>query len=252
MTNIIQKDQGKLIFSSEMPESLANAIRRSVLEIPVLAIDDVEFYKNDSVLYDEIIAHRLGLVPLKTEKDMNLKSECTCEGKGCAKCSVQLKLSVKGPKTVYSGDLKGKADVVYDNMPITLLRDDQEIELVATASLGKGKDHAKFTPGLVYYRNLAEIEVKNCDACEACVQACPLGLLKLEGKKIKVEDVWKCDLCEACVEACKKEGGEAAIEVKPGKEIVFFVESFGHMDAKDIFSEAVKALKDNLKAVDKA
>jgi DNA-directed RNA polymerase subunit D len=251
MTKIIQKDKEKLIFASKMSDSLANAIRRSVSEIPVLAIDDVELYKNDSALYDEIIAHRLGLIPLVTEKDMNFKEDCTCDGKGCAKCSVQLKLQAKGPGMVYSKELKGKAEVVYPNIPITLLREDQEIELVATAILGKATKHAKFSPGLVYYRNLAEIEIKNCNACKECVEACPLGLIFVEGKKAEIKDSWKCDLCDACVEACKEKGNDS-IKIKPTDEILFFVESFGNMDAKDILIEAVKALKENLKQVDKA
>lgn len=251
MTKIIQKDKEKLIFTSKISESLANAIRRSVLEIPVLAIDDVEIYKNDSALYDEIIAHRLGLIPLVSEKDMNLKEDCSCGGKGCGKCSIQLKLQAKGPGVVYSKDLKGKAEVVYPNIPITLLREDQELEFVATAILGKGTEHAKFVPGLVYYRNLAEIEIKNCDACKECVEVCPLGLFSLEGKKVEVKDSWKCDFCDTCVEACKEKGNDA-ITIRPSEEIIFFIESFGNMDAKDILVDAVKALKENLKQVEKA
>jgi len=243
MTKIIQKDKERLIFSSEMSESLANSIRRSVLEIPVLAIDEVEISKNDSALYDEIIAHRLGLVPLKMEDGLEMR-------KGCAKCTVQLKMQVKGPGTVYSGSLKGRAEVVFDKIPITLLRDGQEIELVASAILGKGIEHAKYSPGLAYYRNLAEVDLKNCDACKECAEACPLGLLSGD-KKLEINDVWKCDMCEACVEACKKHG-KGEIKVVPGNEIVFFIESWGQMDAKDIFAEAVKALKSNLKAVEKA
>ncbi len=251
MARVIQKDKDKLIFTADVSESLANAIRRSVFEIPVLAIDEVEIYKNDSALYDEIIAHRLGLIPLKTEKDMNFKEDCSCNGKGCAKCSVQLKLQAKGPGMVYSKELKGKADVVYDNIPITLLRDEQELELVATAVLGKGNSHAKFVPGLVYCRNMANIETKNSDSLKECAEACPLGLISVEGKKAEVKDAWKCDLCEACVEKCKEIGSDA-IKITPSEEIVFFIESFGNMDAKDILTEAVKALKENLKAVEKA
>jgi len=248
--NIIRKDKEKVIFSVEMTESLANAIRRSVNEIPVLAIDEVELYKNDSVLYDEIVAHRLGLIPLKMEKGMNMKSECSCKGEGCAKCTVQLKLVVSKPGYVYSSDLKGKADVVHGNIPITFLREDQEIEVVATAILGKATEHAKFSPGLVYYRKLANVEVKNCNACKECVDACPLKLISVE-KKAEVKDVWKCDLCESCVEACKKSGSDA-IKITPSNEMVFFVESFGQLDAKDILIQAVEALKDNLKVVEKA
>jgi len=247
---IIQKSKEKLIFSAEINESLANAIRRSVNEIPILAIDEVEIYKNDSALYDEIIANRLGLVPLKMEKNMNLKEECTCKGKDCAKCTVQLKLKAKGPCIVYSEDLKGKADVVYEKMPIVILNEDQEMEILAFARLGKGKNHAKFSPGLVYYRNLADIEIKNCNACKKCVEACPIGLISCE-KKAEVKDVWKCDMCEACVEVCKKEGNDC-IKISPNKEVIFFIESWGQMNAPEIFNEAIDALRDNLKQVEKA
>ena len=61
---IIQKQEDKIAFVEEVDESLANSIRRSALEIPILAIDDVEFRKNDSVLYDEVMALRLGLIAL--------------------------------------------------------------------------------------------------------------------------------------------------------------------------------------------
>jgi DNA-directed RNA polymerase subunit D len=247
---IIQKTNEKVIFSAEIDESFANAIRRSVNEIPVLAIDEVEIYKNDSALYDEIIANRLGLVPLVMEKGMNFKEECSCKGKDCAKCTVQLKLSKKGPGTVYSSDLKGKAEAVYEKMPIVILREEQELELVAYARLGLGKDHAKFSPGLVYYRNLADIEIKNSEALKKCSEACPLGFISSD-KKEGISDVWKCDMCEACVEACKKEGIEGVI-VKPTGEIVFFIESWGQMYAKDIFENAIDALRDNLKIVSKA
>ena len=247
---ILQKDKEKIVFSDEIDESLANAVRRSVNEIPVLAIDEVEISRNDSALYDEILAHRIGLIPLKTEKDMNFQEDCTCEGKGCAKCSVQLKIATKGPGVVYSSEIKGKAEVVYDKIPIVLLRDEQELELVAFAKLGRGKEHAKYSPGLVYYRNLADIEIKNCDGCKECIEACPLGLLKGE-KKIEVQDIWKCDMCEACVEACKR-SGKGSIKVKPTKEIIFFIESFGQIEAKEILSQAIEVLNTNLKLVAKA
>lgn len=241
---IIQKSKEKIVFIAEAEESLANAIRRSANEIPILAIDEVEIFKNDSVLYDEVIAHRLGLVPLKTEK-MVLREDCSCKGEGCAKCSVQLKLSATGPKIVHSSDLKGKAEVVYEDMPITMLRDGQELELVAYARAGKQREHAKFSPGLVYYRNLAEIEIKNCDGCKNCVEVCPLGLISVD-KKAEIKEAWKCDMCNACVEKCD------AIKITQGKEIIFFIESWGQIEAKEILSEAIDALKENLKIVEKA
>lgn len=249
---ILQKNDEKAVFVEEADESLANAIRRSALEIPILAIDEIEFYKNDSVLYDEVLALRLGLIPLKMEKDMVLQEDCSCKGKGCSKCSVQLKLTAKGPGTVYTKDLKGKADIVYPEIPIVKLVEGQELEFVATAILGKGIKHTKFSPGLVYYRNAAELVMeKECDNCKECIEACPHDILKEEKGKIVLVDKYKCDLCEACVEACKKHG-KNAIEIVPGKEIVFFIESWGQISAKDILIESVKTLKANLKEVEKA
>lgn len=247
---ILQKKDEKISFSTEIGESLANAIRRSVLEIPILAVDEVEFRNNDSVLYDEILALRLGLLPLETSKSLLLEEKCKCKGKGCARCSIQLKLQAKGPCMVYAKDLKGKAKPVYPDMPIVQLGEGQELELIATAKLGKGIEHTKFSPGLVYYRNIPEIETDNkCNQCRKCIEACPQKILKLNKNKVELSDEYKCDLCEACVEACKKENkeGKSAIQIKPGKEIIFFIESWGQIKAKEILTEAVKVLNDNLK-----
>ena len=67
---VVEKKPERLVLRLDISESLANALRRSVSEISTLAIDEVEIFKNDSALYDEMLAHRLGLVPLKTEKAM--------------------------------------------------------------------------------------------------------------------------------------------------------------------------------------
>ena len=247
---LIKKTKEKIVFSAETNESMANAIRRSVNEIPILAVDEIEFFKNDSALYDEIIAHRIGLIPLKMEKSVVSMEKCSCKEKGCSKCTVQLKLSAKGPCTVYSKSLKGGAEIVYDKMPIVLLTDGQEIELVAKARLGKGIEHVKFAPGIIYYRNRAKIEIsKDCDLCEECIKVCPAKILSKD-KKISVKDEYMCDLCEACVEAGKKQGKEC-IKISPSGEILFFVESFGQIDAKEIFEEAVSTLNKNLDQLNK-
>lgn len=210
----------------------------------------LSFSKNDSVLYDEVLALRLGLLPLKTEKDMELREDCKCKGKGCSNCAVELKLVAKGPCTVYAKDLKGKAEVIYPDMPLTVLKEDQELELVATAKLGKGIEHTKFSPGLMFYRNSAELETGKLENCEKYVASCPVRVLKCNKDRLELIDKYKCDLCEVCVEEAKKTNEE--IKIIPGKEIVFFIESWGQMKAVAILEEAVKALKQNLKQVLKA
>lgn len=75
--------------------SVANALRRIMIaEVPTLAIDLVHFANNTTVLLDEIIGHRLGLIPLKSLKDMsewNYAHQCDCEDY-CNKCSVRFTL----------------------------------------------------------------------------------------------------------------------------------------------------------------
>ena len=252
MIKIISKDKEKqkISFITDMSETLANSIRRSVLEIPILAIDEVEFFKNDSALYDEIIAHRLGLVPLVTEKTFTEREKCSCKGKGCSKCSVDLKIKAKGPCVVYAKELKGKAKVIYEKIPIVILDKEQELELVARARLGKGIEHIKFSPGLVYYRNLAKIIVdKECDECLKCVEACPQKILSIKNKKAEINS-YNCDLCEACVEACKQHG-KNAIKAEKTNELVFFIESWGQIKAEEIFIKEIEQIQDNLKELGK-
>ncbi|PIN77110.1 DNA-directed RNA polymerase subunit D [Candidatus Woesearchaeota archaeon CG10_big_fil_rev_8_21_14_0_10_34_12] len=241
---IVEKSKEKISVVLDIDESLANAIRRSVSEIPTLAIDNVTFIKNDSALYDEVIAHRLGLTPLKIDGNLEEIENCTCKGKKCSKCTVQLKMKIAGPCTVYSKDLKSKANVIYDDIPIVILSNGQELELIAEAKLGKGTEHVKFTPGIAFYRDVVDIDVKeNCE----CLSVCPKYLLKEKGK---FKNVYDCDSCDLCLEECKKEGRDC-VEIKKTGKIIFFVESFGQLDAGEVFIRAVGALNQNLKEISK-
>lgn len=226
---VIENKPEKLILRMEANEPLANAIRRSVNEVPVLAVDEVEIYKNDSALYDEVIANRIGLVPLKTEKGMSEKTV------------IEFKLTKKGPCTVYAGDLKGAGEVVYEKIPITLLGEDHKLELVATAKLGKGIEHAKCLPGLCYYRHI--LEVDSSPKVDQIVNSYK-GFIKPEKKGGK----WVCDLQEGIVEEINLIDKNA---VKDSSEILFVIESFGNMPAKDILIKAISVLEDNLDEFEK-
>ena len=69
----INKKNNQITFTANIDESLANAIRRYIDQIPILAVDEVEISKNDSPLYDETVAHRIGMVPLKMDKTIDEK-----------------------------------------------------------------------------------------------------------------------------------------------------------------------------------
>ena len=221
----IQNTKEKLVLRMDANESLANALRRSITEIPTLAVDDVEIYKNDSALYDEIIAHRLGLVPLKTDKNMNSKTK------------VEFKLSKKGPCTVYSGDLQGAGEIVHENIPITLLEEGKKIELLATARLGLGKEHAKHIPGLCYYRHI--LEIKSSLQVDKVINGAKNRLIKPQKKG----STWVCDISDAEITQIEEMGKGA---IRDSGEILFIIESYGNMQAKDIFIEAIKVIESNL------
>jgi len=234
---IITKEDNQIKFVSEIDESLANAIRRCLNQIPIIAIDEVEISKNDSPLYDETIAHRIGLIPLKMDK---LTDKKTVE---------KLKLSVKKEGMVYSEELTGGAKVIYGKIPITSLKKGQELELVATTRVGKGKEHAKFSPGLMFYRNITDIKIdKNCP--QEVIKVCPQKILKAENGKIIVGENYKCDMCEACVELCEKQGKDS-INLIPTKELMITLESFGQLTVEEILKKSIKELKKELVEVSK-
>ncbi|MBS3163695.1 DNA-directed RNA polymerase subunit D [Candidatus Woesearchaeota archaeon] len=242
---LLEKKENKVVFVLKGADPVfANTLRRVIsVEVPTMAIDEINFYKNSSALYDEIIAHRIGLVPIKTDlKSYDLRSECNCKGEGCAKCQLNFTLNCKGPCTVYSKDLKSqdpKIKVVFDNMPIVKLLKDQQLELEASAKLGNGKEHIKFSPGLVFYRNYPEIEIKKEEKAAKSIKACPRGVFELKNKKIVVNDVTKCDLCEACVEAC----GADVISIKANEnDFIFELESWGQLSPKEILEEALNVI----------
>lgn len=230
---IIDKKENQIKFSLEIEESLANAIRRYLGQIPVLAIDEIEISKNDSPLYDETVAHRMGLIPLKTGKEDEAK----------------LKIKTKGEGMVYSKELKGNAELVYDSIPITFLKKGEEMELTAKARLGKGQEHSKFSPGLMYYRNVIKVDVdKNCP--EEIIGTCPANVFKMEKDKVVAQNSENCDMCEECVEFCRKHKKDF-VKLTPTKELVITLESFGQMDVKNILAKSISFLKKDLAELSK-
>ncbi|PIN77437.1 DNA-directed RNA polymerase subunit D [Candidatus Woesearchaeota archaeon CG06_land_8_20_14_3_00_33_13] len=247
----LDKQQKKLSFILKNANAaFANAIRRNAIEeVPVMAIDDVEFRNNSSVLYDEIIAHRLGLITLTTDlKSYNLPDKCKCNGKGCAQCQLKLKLKAMSQGVVYASEIKStdpNIKPVYPKTPIVKMLKGQKIEFEATAILGKGKDHTKWCPGLVYYKNMPIINInKNCENPDAVVEQCPQSVFEVKNNKLVLnkDNLLKCHLCNACVDICEPKG---AITVdKNEKEFIFYVESWGQLEPNEIIDEALNIIRD--------
>ena len=236
-------------------QPFANALRRAMIgEVPTLAIEDVRIYDNTSALFDEMLGHRLGLIPIRTDMDCYIPQEqCTCEGAGCDRCSVMFTLSVEGPAMVYSRDLipqDPRAAPAVDIIPIVKLAKDQKVVLEARAVLNRGRVHAKWQPTTTCgFKNSPVLEIsEKCDACGQCVDECPRGILVVRGGKVTVADgrLEECSLCRLCERACLNTGigEEPAIRVRSeDSRFIFVVEGDGSLPVREILERALFYLK---------
>jgi DNA-directed RNA polymerase subunit D len=152
VTFIDRGDRSARFLVRGVTPAFANGVRRAILaDVPTLSVDSVRVIENSSVMFDEQIALRLGLIPLTTPDDYRPDE------------AVTLAIDVKGPATAYSGDLVSSDEQVQpadENVPIIELKEGQRLELEADAALGRGKDHAKHQGGVaVGYRHLQRVEV---------------------------------------------------------------------------------------------
>lgn len=250
ITNL-SKDKEKFSFLlKDSTSAFANSLRRAIMEeVPTMAIEDVEIRKNNSILYDEMIAHRLGLVVLKTDlKSYNLPDKCNCDGEGCARCQCKFTLKSKS-QIVTASELEStdpKVIPVYAGTPIAKLIKGQDLELEATAVLGKGKEHAKWTPGLVFYKHPVNIKLNQSKISnpEELASVCPVKIFDAKSGKASVNEknVIKCHLCEACTDIYPE--GVSLNEDR--SSFIFTIESWGQLKPKDLVKKSVEILKDKM------
>jgi DNA-directed RNA polymerase subunit D len=264
--SILSKTDKRISFLVEgIDTELANALRRMFLtEVPTMAITEVLFIENSSPLYDETIAHRLGLVPLTTDLDSYVLSErCTCEGAGCAKCQVDFQLSVNakdGNRNVYSSDLvpsDPKIKPVSDKILITKLAKGNKLLFEAYARLGIGKDHAKWQATTkATYKMYPEITIdqdafanypyKGDNENDPLIKVCPKKILQWEGDQLVVTDLERCTMDQACTKNVP-DVPAGAITIKPVKgKFIFFVESTGALPPERIVEEGIKLMQEKV------
>lgn len=233
---------------SDVSVSFANALRRSILaEVPVMGIDEINIYDNTSVLFDEQLSLRMGLIPLKADtKNFSFPDECACEGKGCPTCQVSMTLSAEGPRVVYSGDIVSLDPGICPvdaTIPIVELKDKHKVVLEAIARLGTYRKHAKWQAGIVSgYKNLPVLAFKECDLCGECVKVCPRDILSIEDNMVRVadKDIIECSLCRLCEEACDMDA--ISVDYNPASFVMTF-ETSGGITAADLAVEAATSIK---------
>lgn len=197
----------------------ANAIRRAIMTyVPSMAMEKVTVYENTSPIYEEMIAQRLGLIPLITDlKTYSLPDECKCGGKGCARCQASFILEKTGPATVYSGDLKSQdseVKPVYDKIPITKLGNNQSVKMEMVARLGFMNEHAKFQSALASYKQLSDDEFEFFAETYNNIPAKEMVELGMAGMEARVEA-----LADALTNAKHKRKSPAEKEEELPKEL---------------------------------
>jgi DNA-directed RNA polymerase subunit D len=232
-------DRDALFLVRGVTPAFANGIRRAMLaDVPTLSIDTVRVVENSSVMFDEQISLRLGLVPLTTPP-----------GEFDADDEVTLALDVEGPATAYSGDLVSADDVVQpaeQNVPIIDLKEGQRLEVEAVATLDRGKSHAKHQGGVaVGYRNLQRVSVVGeRDEFAEDEPRIVRGVIEEDGDLVPTES-FDNDLRNRYPDE------EVVVEDVPNA-FVFHVETDGSMSVEDLVLEAVDTLYDRADELEEA
>jgi len=210
--------------------ALANGFRRAMIaDVPTFSIDTVRFVENTSVMFDEMTALRLGLIPLTTPLDDFEIGD-----------TVTVALDVEGPATAYSGDIESADALVEpadENVPIIELKEGQRLEFEADAVLDRGKEHAKHQGGVsVGFRHLQAVEVVD-DIGEFDDQEPQIlrGVIETPDGEVVLTDEFDNDLTN------RYPGKELEVTDVPGA-YVFHVETDGSLSVDELVLRAAEEL----------
>jgi len=265
---------------------IANAFRRILIsEVPTMAIERVFITDNTSIIKDEILAHRLGLIPIKadprefdynvsenlenfTDKDtivFQLKVECSRNPE--ARQSDPDDVKYVNSK-VLSGMLewvpKGEQGDKFQDTPIRPVHDDiliaklrpgQCIELHCYVLKGIGREHAKWSPvATATYRLLPEITIVSPfleEEAEKLVETCPMKVFDIEDldgmKNAVVANPRNCSMCRECIRDDEWKKKIKLTRVK--NHFIFSIESVGILPPHIIFQEAIKVFKKKVEVI---
>lgn len=258
----ILKAEDRLIkFSVDgITPTIANALRRTFLDdIPKLAIDKVIFhhgqirdhegnvYDSSLPLFDEIVAHRLSLVPLVTDPKMNFREECVCEGKGCPLCTMSYSINKIGPAVVTSADLQpmGNPELVPSDpdIPIVKLGPKQAILVTGEAIMGRGRTHTKWqaTSGVFYkYHREFVVTKTELENWSSIKEQCPGSVIKEDSNTIRFTDDEPCKMVTQLMDT------PSVKLVEDDTNFVFQFETDGSYKAVEILEYALKRLPQRL------
>ncbi|MEM1688183.1 MAG: DNA-directed RNA polymerase subunit D [Nanopusillaceae archaeon] len=224
----------KLLISDVSPQFL-NVIKRTIEEeVKCLAIEDVFIMENNSAMWDEMIAHRLGLLSINTPENLSYNSK------------VKLYLEKKGKGYVLASDIKSENPQVYPVYPDTIiayLGDNHSIKIEMYAVFGCGNEHAKWIPANVYYYRLVDLKLKEELTKEEIEKLNKMGI-KIKKGQLDIPENKKYDrtFLDAIYSVSRYK-----IEEVPKEEYVFVIESFGQYSAEKIINLSINEIREKLK-----
>lgn len=242
--DILKENDDEIQFRiSGVNTGFVNALRRVMIaKIPTLAIDNVSIIKNNSGLFDEVLAHRLGLIPWKFNRE-NFKDD-EIHSSDLEK-EITITMDEEGKKRVTSGDLNVEnADISpeEDEIPVVQLLEDQRVKLRTTAKFGNGEKHAKWQAANASYFNYPQIEVEEVEDPELIIENCPADVFEHSNGELKVKNEKACQLCRLCEKISEN---NITVEEKEN-DFIFNLESISGLDPKEIITQSVNELKREL------
>ncbi|MCK9292836.1 MAG: DNA-directed RNA polymerase subunit D [archaeon] len=214
--------------------SYLNAIRRIITYlVPTYGIDEIDFFENDSVVVDEMLANRIGLCPINTPLVNTGKK-------------VTFKLEEEGPKTVYSKDFISndpEIKMVYDTIPLTKLNEGERLKLEAYANVGSGREHVKYSPAIVSYAQVYDLEItRGCESCKACFERCLVNSIKQDSTKQILLNPKDYDYCVSCAEKCDKK----CLKINSTNNYILTIELIGQNSINDLLKLTERYLVENI------
>lgn len=265
VVRVLERKGNEIVLeTSGYPVVLINAIRRLALsDVPTLAVDFLHVYDNSSSVFDEILAHRMGLVVLDSSeaiKKLKPPEECIGADESDESCYVKLVLNVRVDdreeqgRYIQAGEIavdSGITRIVYPETPLLYLIPGQSVHAVAYARLGRGREHSKWSPATVaVLKYTARVDYDGSKAssdCFECLQSYPDLVKELKsGRKGSMElppDVNTSGLLYCSETACS---GSIDVVYNDDK-LILSIESTGALPPEKIVLESINALESRAK-----
>ena len=274
---IKSKTDEELVFDIKgVDPTIVNTLRRIMIaEVPTMAIETVIINQNTSIIPDEVLAHRLGLIPIladandfiekKPEEDFNeqnsmkftLNVKCFTDNNGkiinnniFSKDLIFVPQGQQEQKFYNNKNKKYSIGLVHDDILINKLTPGMELDLECYCVKGIGRVHAKWSPVCTaYYRLINKINILeeiNGDDAEELKQLCPKGVFVINKKgNAEVGNIRDCTSCRECI---RQEKFKNLIELgKVADHYEFHIESVGMYKPESIFFRAIDVLKEKIK-----